>query len=168
MAFGNHPKTDRDDLEAPVFSARLLPYRSLSQNGFIALMVLIGSSCLASGMMFLAIGAWPVVGFLGLDVFLVWAAFKLNYRAARCFEEIAVWPHDLRIRQISPAGNISEHSFNPSWTRFFVDRHDEIGIVTMGLRGEGRELVFGAFLNPADRESFAAAFSQALASVKGN
>ena len=34
-------------------------------------------------MVFLLAGAWPVFGFFGLDVLLVYWAFRLNYRRAR-------------------------------------------------------------------------------------
>ncbi len=111
-------------------------------------------------------GAWPVVGFFGLDVFLLWFAFKLNYRDGRAFEEVAIWRHDLLVRQVSPAGKVREHRFNPFWTRFKVDRHEEFGITRMVLTAGERELAIGAFLNPLDRESFAREFGQALASVK--
>lgn len=111
-------------------------------------------------------GAWPVLAFMGLDVLVVWFAFTINYRAARASEEIAIWPHDVIVRQISPAGRIVEHRFNPFWTRFTVNRHEEIGITRMHLHGQGRDIDIGSFLNPPDRESFAAEFGQALATVK--
>ena len=67
----------------------------------------------------------------------------------------------------SARGKITEHRFNPFWTRFEVVRHHEFGITHMALAGKGRELAIGSFLNPDDRESFAQAFSSALARVKG-
>lgn len=127
--------------------------------------VLIGGS-LVIGTGFWLAGAWPVIGFLGLDIVLLWVAFRISYRDAAAFEEVAVWPHDLVVRQVSPAGRIREHRFNPFWTRFVVRRHEEIGITEMGLQARGRKLRIGAFLNPDDRESFARAFAQALATVK--
>ena len=33
-------------------------------------------------MPFLLLGAWPVFGFFGLDVLLLYLAFRANYRAA--------------------------------------------------------------------------------------
>ena len=152
----------------PQFAARLVPYRSLSRNGFVALMVFVGVTCFASGILFMAVGAWPVLGFMALDVLIVWAAFAVNYRSARRYEEVAIWPHDLVVRQVSPAGRISEHRFNPFWTRFNVDRHEEFGITRMFLQASGRELDIGGFLNPDDREIFARAFGRALASAKSS
>lgn len=153
--------------EAPLFAARLFPHRSLGPRGFAALMAVVGGTWFVTGIAFMSMGAWPILGFMGLDFLILWVAFRLNYRAARAFEEVAVWPHQLRIRQVSPAGRVREHSFNPFWTRFRVDRHDEIGITRMVLLGQGRELAIGSFLNPGDRESFATAFAAALGRVKG-
>jgi uncharacterized membrane protein len=165
MVQGNIPAAGNEETP-PFFAARLFPHRSLSRKGFTVLMLLLGVISLTTGLVFLSIGAWPVFGFLGLDVFLLWLAFRLNYRAGRAFEEVAVWPHDLLVRKVSPSGKVLEHRFNPFWTRFRVDRHDEIGITGMFLAAEGREVDIGSFLNPRDRESFASAFGEALATVK--
>lgn len=162
-----HDLTFGADGEAPVFAARLTPYRSLGPHGFFALMAVIGGTWFVAGMMFMAIGAWPIVGFFGLDFLIVWLAFKMNYRSARAFEDVAIWPHEMLVRQVSPRGKVAEHRFNPFWTRFEIDRHHEFGITRMALAGQGRELAIGSFLNPDDRESFAEAFSAALAGVKG-
>ena len=152
--------------EAPVFAARLTPYRSLGPRGFFTLMAIIGGTWFVAGIMLMSVGAWPIAGFFGLDFLIVWLAFKMNYRAARAFEDVAIWPHEMRVRQVSPGGKVAEYHFNPYWTRFEVDRHHEFGITRMALAGQGRELAIGAFLNPDDRESFARAFSGALASIK--
>ena len=37
-------------------------------------------------------GAWPVIGFFGLDVALIYLAFKLNYRSGRLYETIELTP----------------------------------------------------------------------------
>lgn len=165
MNTGNHPICEDGDGE-PQFAARLFPHRSLSPRGFTVLMAVVGVTSFASGMLFLLMGAWPVMGFFGLDALLVWLAFRANYRSGRAFEEVAVWPHDLLVRQVSPAGRVIEHRFNPFFARFSVDRHDEIGITRMRLAGGGSQVDIGGFLNPGDRESFAAAFAQALSSVR--
>ena len=154
------------DRDKPIFAARLTPYRSLSEKGFVLLMLFVGVSCFASGILFVSIGAWPVFGFFGLDALLIWGAFKLNYRSGRAFEEIAVWRDDIEFRQVSPAGRARIHRLNPFWTRFVVERHEEFGIMRMVLRERNREIDIGSFLNPADRDSFAMAFSAALAKAR--
>jgi len=150
----------------PIFAARLTPYRSLGPTGFRVLMAFVIATCLVSGLLFFALGAWPVFGFFGLDALLIWFAFKMNYRSGRAVEEVAIWRDALEIRKIAPSGRARIHKLNPFGTRFRVDRHDEIGITRMVLASRNSELDIGSFLNPADRESFASAFAQALAKAK--
>lgn len=59
-----------------------------------------------------------------------------------------------------------EHRFNTFWTRFSIKRHQEIGIVSMNISGGGRQTDVGSFLNRDDRETFAVAFSRALATAR--
>ena len=62
---------DNDRAREPtIFSAVLTPHRSLSRGGFIVLMLVLGGISLATGIVFLLAGAWPVFGFCGLDVLL--------------------------------------------------------------------------------------------------
>ncbi len=157
---------ENNEADNPIFAARLSPYRSLGRTGFILLMSFVAVTCFVSGMLFLVVGAWPVFFFFGLDAFLIWLAFKMSYRSGRAWEEVAVWKHELELRQFTPSGKRTVHTFNPFWARFVVDRHDEIGITRMSLVERGRSVDIGMFLNPVDRESFAEAFSEALARAR--
>jgi uncharacterized membrane protein len=156
---------DRLD-DNPVFAAELTPYRSLGRKGFRVLLAISGGFCLLHGLFFMATGAWPIGIFFGLDFLLLYGAFWLNYRAGRAREEVTVSRTNVSIRKFSPAGRMVEHRFNPFWARFRVRRHQEYGITSMHVSGEGRLTDVGSFLNPDDRESFAKAFRGALATVK--
>lgn len=152
--------------ETPIFAAELTAYRSLGPKGFRVLLVLTGGICLVHSLFFLSTGAWPIGLFFGLDFLLLYGAFRMNYRSGRAREEIVVSRTRLSIRKFTPAGRMTEHRFNTFWARFFVRRHEEIGIVSMQVTGEGRRTDIGSFLNPDDRESFAKAFRGALATAK--
>ena len=153
--------------DEPFFRALLTPHRSLGRTGFLVLMGALAFGWLATGVIFLVNGAWPVFGFFGLDVVGVYVAFRLNYRAARAREEVALSRTQLDIRKTDPSGRSEAHRFNPFWTRFSVSRHSEIGITRMAVTAQGRSVAIGSFLNPDDRESFATAFGRALATAKG-
>lgn len=153
--------------DEPFFRALLTPHRSLGRTGFLVLMGALGLCWLITGVFFLAHGAWPVFGFFGLDILLVYVAFRMNYRAARAREEVTVSRTALDILKTAPSGRSEAHHFNPFWAKFQVARHSEIGITRMAVEGQGKEVPIGGFLNPDDRESFAKAFSNALATAKG-
>jgi uncharacterized membrane protein len=114
-----------------------------------------------TGLVFLLLGAWPVMGFFGLDVLLVYIAFKLNYRAARAYELVELTPHALKLTQISASGKSKSFEFNPYWVRvLFTERPD--GGNNLKLVSHGRELEFGRLLNDDERRDFAEALRSAL------
>ena len=151
----------------PSFVAELTPHRSLGKAGFVILMIFVAVTCFTSGIMFLIVGAWPVFILLGFDVLLLWFAFRVNYRAAQIKERISVGREALTVECIDAKGRIELHNFNPFWSRFEVDRHEELGIQQMSLVSNSQSLSIGSFLNPDDKESFAAAFSDALVDARG-
>jgi len=150
----------------PIFNAVLTPYRSLGRTGFIILMAITLAITLFNVIFFLVADALPVAMFFGIDMALLYGAFWLNYRSARAREEVSISRTELAIRKVAPSGRTRVSRYNPFWAKFQVDRHEEFGITGMAVTGEGRRTSFGSFLNPDDRESFASAFTSALASVK--
>jgi len=149
-----------------LFSAILTPHRSLTRGGFLAVMIAIGGLSFISGVVFLAMGAWPVCGFLGLDVALVYWAFKINDRAAGACEKISVTAEELRIEKIAPSGEIARWSANPLWVRLDRDTHEEFGLRRLFLVSRGHKLGIASFLGPDEKEAFANALSEALAEAR--
>jgi len=160
-------QSDNDPSPEPtLFSAIITPHRSLNGTGFLIVMMLVSGFSFIAGMVFFLLGAWPVVGFLGLDVLLVYWAFRVNYRAAAAFEEVTVTPSELRVRRVSHRGKVAEWTLNPLWTQIARDTHEEFGLQHLFLVSRGRKLPVAGFLSPPERESFAAALSAALGEAK--
>lgn len=122
--------------------------------------------CLGIGVAFFAIGAWPVIGFLGLDVLILYGAFKLSYRSGQRYEDVSVSRSAIQLKQVSPSGRAKWFRWNPFGTRFEVSRHEEIGITRMALANRSEQVEIGSFLNPADKESFSEAFKAAINTAK--
>ncbi len=152
--------------DAPFFNARLTPYRSLSPKGFLILMGVTGAICFFSGLMFLSLGAWPIFGFFGLDVALVWWAFRSNYRTARAYEEVMISATQILIRKVSHRGAVEEIRFNPFWVKLEINREEDEGVTKITLNARGKRTLIGGFLNPDDRTSFASALQSALNAAK--
>lgn len=140
----------------------LTPHRSLGRAGFLAIMAGLSAVSFVAGLAFAAMGAWPVAGFFGLDVLLVWAAFRLNYRAARRHEIVELAWDTLTVTHVTPAGRRQAVRFNPYWVRVALSERTD-GRTRLGLVLHGRETVLGAFLSDDDRRDFAAELGRALA-----
>ena len=155
-----------DNTEPTLFSAIITPHRSLSATSFMVVMALVGVVSFAGGLFFFILGAWPVVGFLGLDVLLIYWAFQANYRSAAAFEQVTVTPSELRLRRVTHRGEVSEWTLNPVWTNLDRETHEEFGLLHLFLVSQGRKLSVAGFLSPPERESFADALSSALNAAK--
>lgn len=145
----------------------LHPHRSLPPSGFFVMMALIGLVSFVIGVVFVMLGAWPVTGFFGLDVALIYYAFKLNYRSGKLYETITLSPELLTLTRVHPSGRREEFDFNPYWARvhFTTDRPD--GRTSLRLAAQGREVRFGLFLTDEERREVADALSGALVAVRG-
>jgi uncharacterized membrane protein len=161
MALDNDPHR-----EPPIFSVVLTPHRSLSPTGFLIFMLVLGGISFVSGMVFLLAGAWPVFGFCGLEVLLVYWAFRSNYRHARAYEELTITPSELMVRKVSHHGRVREWTLNPLWVRLHRDVHAEFGVERLFLISRGRKLPIASFLGAKEKETFAHALAAALGEAK--
>lgn len=153
------------DHDRPVFRARLTPHRSLDRRGFAALMGVFGFVSLAIGLTFYAIGAWPVLGFLGLDVALLYVALSLNTRAADEVETIELSALTLAIERVRRSVVTGRWHFSPAWARVELSEQRG-GTAELSVSARGDRVVLGAFLSDPERRDFAAALRHALASSR--
>jgi uncharacterized membrane protein len=153
-----------DQSNPKTWQAILTPHRSLSKQGFVVLMIIIAAVNFAVGTLFMAIGAWPVAGFAGLDVLLMYWAFKVNFASARQMEIISVTEHELVFDRVSKPGRSSQQRFNRRWVRIELEEDAErelIGRLSL-VSGQSR-IAVGDFLAPEERKTLAQALRQAVA-----
>lgn len=122
------------------YSITLHPHRSLSPKAFTILMAFVGGVSFFAGMIFALQGAWPVLGFFGLDVLAIYIAFKMNFRAGRHFEVIEIQDGDLSVTAHYPNGSENQTCFQAYWSRVTIE-NDKLFI---RCRSEMREI--GHFL----------------------
>jgi uncharacterized membrane protein len=149
-----------------LFSALLTPHRSLNRTGFLVLMAFLSVVSFAAGLAFLLMGAWPVFGFFGLDVLVIYWAFRINFRRAKASEEIRVTPSELRVRRVSHRGHVVEFVLNPLWVQLDQKIHAEYGIEKLYLLSKGRRVAIASFLGPDEKASFAKALTAALQAAR--
>lgn len=148
--------------ERVYFDAILHPSRSLSPRGFFIVMVVLAALSFVSGMIFALNGAWPVFGFFGLDVALVYWAFRANYRAGHLTETIRLTDRALMIANITPEGQAKSWEFEPAWLRIDIDE-GRLDQARLSLWSHGKGLEIAAFLSPEERRDLAGALKVALA-----
>jgi len=149
------------DAERVHFDAELRPHRSLGRGGFLILMLALGGVSFVAGMVFLLMGAWPVFGFFGLDLLLVYIAFKLNYRSGRLVETVRLTDRVLTVERTMPNGRVRSWTFEPYWVRVGLEEASPSSRLTLG--SHGRRLTIGGFLTEEERAEFAQALGAALA-----
>ena len=148
------------------FRAVLRPNRSLSPRGFLIMMAVVTAVSFVAGLAFYLIGAWPVLGFFGLDVLLIYGAFKLNYRAGRLREVVEINGAELTFTREHPSRRRDHFICNPYWASISL-REETDGRTKLTLSAKGKAVVVGRFLTNDERQSLAKALQTALIAARG-
>ncbi len=155
-----------DAAERPLYAVRLSPHRSLTRGQGRVLVAIFALASAAVSAPFFAMGAWPVVGFLGLDALAMWVALTLSFRAARAYEDVTVTPLELALAKVSAEGRRREWRFNPLWVRLEREAHEEFGVQRLALVSHGQAVEFARFLGPDEKAAVAADMSTALSRAR--
>jgi len=139
----------------------LLPHRSLGPKGFLLVMALMGGVCFIAGIAFVIAGAWPVIGFLGLDVLLVWFAFWMSYRAGRVRERIVIDQGDLTVMRRDVRGREQVWEFPSYWARSDIEFDERQG-PKLYVGSHDRRIRVGAFLTEEELYAFRNTLDDAL------
>ena len=149
-----------------LFDVRLVPHRSLSAGNFRILMLVFAAAGVFTSLPFLLMGAWPVAGFMGLDVAILYLAFRANFDAARAYEHILVTPLELLLAKVSAKGVRREFRFQPAWTRLDKVEHEDFGVMRVAIRSRGRSVEVGSFLGADAKAHLAGGLVKALNDAK--
>ncbi len=152
--------------ETTIYHATLTPHRSLTRVQARRIIVAVGILSGLASIPFTLIGAWPVIGFLGLDVLALSIAFALSFRSARACEEIRVTPLELVLSKNSVNGRRREWRQNPRWVRLVRHEHEAFGLQGLSLASRGRSVAFAGFIGPDAREDVARDVTRALAEAR--
>jgi uncharacterized membrane protein len=103
-----------------------------------------------------------VVPFLGLEVLLLYGAFRLHQRAGNACEAINLTPRALTVRRVDHWGNRTEFRFPPYWLQVNLDE-PPTRRSPLELRSHGDSLTIGSFLLPEERLRLARSLRRELA-----
>ncbi|HTR83134.1 MAG TPA: DUF2244 domain-containing protein [Reyranella sp.] len=142
------------------FSTSLRPHRSLPPEGFKWLIRGVIAANLFVGLPLYFLGAWPVVGFMGIDVALLWWLFQRNYLDARRSETLTLTDRELIVNRVAPGGEREEIRLDSYWLKLEPGEERLIAV------SRGNRVVIGRFLAPAEREKVARQLESALARMR--
>jgi len=152
-------------ITASHFEALLYPNRSLPNTGFVIIMSIVIVVNIFFGLVFALAGAWPVLAFGGIDIALVWFAFKISYRQGRLHERISITQNEINVSRVFPSGHEMRWRLQPYWTQIYIDnpvRHES----QLCLISKGETLILGSFLSPEERHSLGRKLSTVLNEIK--
>lgn len=115
------------------------------------------------GIAYARVGAWPVLGFYGLDVLAIYGAFKWSYRSGRMFETVRMTADRLDVRRVHPSGKWESWTFQPYWVRLSVEGEDSPSV---NLAERAVSVDLGSFMSVPERLDFARALEGALATAR--
>ncbi|MCB2100238.1 MAG: DUF2244 domain-containing protein [Rhodobacterales bacterium] len=148
-----------------LFSAVLRPHRSIGSRAQMTVIAIVGAIWGAVGTVFMILGAWPVMGFLGLEVVLLAAAFRLHNHSSRAFEAIDLTERSLVLHRVNPWGARRDWTFQPQWARLMVENRPGRAS-RLWLCSHGRNVRVGRFLTQAERHDLALSLQRALDRAK--
>jgi uncharacterized membrane protein len=137
--------------------AVITPNRSLSKRGFWVLMGGLAAYNLVVAAFLIAIGAFPVPVFLGLDFAGIALAFHISNRRALNAERVRVSAERVEVLRRSRTVWSSPTAF----TRVAVQAAE------VELRLSGKAMAVARALSPRERTAFAEALERAIAAARG-
>lgn len=121
----------------------------------------VGLVFLIGGARLVALGAWPVIPFMLLDLALLGWAFAASYRSGRAYETVRLEPGSLTVRQVSPRGRTRHIEFEPQFARAELERVGDDDN-RLWLDSRGRRIAVGGFLSPPERVAIHRLLADAL------
>ena len=148
--------------DALLFEATSTPQRSWTGRGFLVLALLLGAAGGATATLMVVLGAWPALGFIGLEVPAVLLLVALHHhRAGRALEVVSLSGGALRVRRTDVRGRREESSLEPYWTRVEL-REDPGNAGRLRLTCRGRAVEVGLWLSGGEKRALAGALDAAL------
>ena len=147
--------------DAPIFEAVIVPHRSLSRRGRRRLLGAIGLMCAVNAAIFIYIGAWPVGGFTGIELFLAAVLLQVNAHGARASEVLVLTSAGMSITRTDRHGARDERLLPAAWLRVTLDEPPgRVPRLFLGVRAMREEIA--ASLGEAEKRDLFATLSAAM------
>jgi uncharacterized membrane protein len=128
-------------------------------------MLILGVFSAVFGLGFLLVGAWPVVGFLGVEILALWLVFRWSFRAQTARTYVRVTADEVDVRKVDGWGRERRASMASHFARVEFDR-TATGPNALRLATSRTAYPLGEFLTPRERETFARRLMQAISDAR--
>jgi len=129
---------------------KVYPNQSLTYKGLFFLMLFITIPASYIGISFYFMGAWPVLGFMGLEIILIYIAFKILFKRSESYEHILLDKTKLKIFYNNKNKTLKKIELEPTWLQVKIeDIYKNKDVLT--LSSHGNKIVLGNFLVPEER-----------------
>ncbi|HJQ62790.1 MAG TPA: DUF2244 domain-containing protein [Burkholderiales bacterium] len=131
---------------------------SLSTSGRLLVFCFVFFVSVGIGLAFtLVFGAWPIMPFAGVEMLVLYLAFRYIERHAMDYERLAIAGDRVEV-EVLDGGRLSRFDCNRHWTRVVCDGKGG----RLALRSHGREVEIGRHLNQEQRLSVARQLGRVL------
>ena len=144
-----------------LYEISLYPYRSLNKTGFFLLMLALGLISFTAGVIFMLKGAWPVFGFFGLDVLLVYIFFKINFRSGKKKEIIILTENQLIIEFYNEKKISKTHYLDANWLKINLTKFKN-EISKLKISSKNKSVIVGSFLRYKEKKNIVKSLKTAL------
>jgi len=150
-----------------LYEISLYPYRSLNKTGFFILMFSLGFVSFVAGIIFMIKGAWPVFGFFGLDVLLVYIFFKINFRSGKKKEVLILTKNKLIVEFYDSKKISKTYYLDANWLQIHLSElKNEMS--KLKISSNGKSVIVGAFLRHQEKMAILRSLKKVLKKYRFN
>lgn len=151
--------------EPILFREILQQHQALSDRGWAVVFGALGIFFTGFGLAMFVNGAWPVIGFLGIEVGALYLGYRVMTGRAKRQEELILTPSTLSLHLRDPKGRLQRQSFPTEDCAVFINTPTTWDDPVV-LRAGNRRIPFGGDLNPDQRRDLATRLLSALSEAR--
>jgi uncharacterized membrane protein len=146
--------------------ATIRPHRALSERGLMIVMLSLIAVSFVAGVSFIMMGGWPVAGFLGLDILLIWIAMRYTARRLdKQHETVRIQAERIHITRTDVRGKTRHWTLSPAFAKVLVEQKEDFP-PNVAVACGGQALGVGEALSPSERLSLAKAIEKAIGQAR--
>ena len=135
--------------------------QSLTTRGLYILMFFITIPASYIGISFYVLGAWPVLGFMGFEILLIYIAFKILFYKSKFYEHIILDSEKLNILFKKNNKIIKKIELEPTWVQVKIEKIYE-NEDTLIVSSHGKKIILANYLIPEERLKLAGKIKSGL------